>query len=351
MPRVFIIADDLTGALDSAVAFAAPGCLVVVARGAEAVPGALARAPDVLAVATASREIAPEVARARVAEVLSTLPLDDFDIVMKKIDSRLKGNTGPETEVLAEAMNSPRVIVSPAIPDMERIVRHGALTGSGVAEPIDVAARFLRPVEVPEVASDTDLDGCVSGAAQRVLWVGARGLALALSRSLGLRATQPPALDAPVLIVSGSRDPVTLAQLDALKGEVAVQEAPDGGVPEVSSAEALALSISEGGAGLDGAEAASRYAQGILRVAQELEPRSLLICGGETAHAVLDQMRVGSLEVTAELRPGLPLCRIEASWGPLHLVTKSGGFGAPGLLRDILRELRAGQAGTEGHCA
>lgn len=351
MPRVLIIADDLTGALDSAVAFAAPGCQVVVARGADGIPGALARAPDVLAVATASREIAPDLARARVAEVLAALPLDDFDIVMKKIDSRLKGNTGPETEVLVEVMSSPRVIVSPAIPDMGRVVRHGALTGSGVAEPIDIAARFLRPVEVPEVASDADLDGCVDGAAGRVLWVGARGLALALSRHAGLRPASPPVLNAPVLIASGSRDPVTLAQLDALRGAVTVEGAPDGAVPEVAPADALALSITDGGAGLDGAEAAARYAEGILRVAKDLRPRSLLICGGETAHAVLDQMLVGSLQVTAELRPGLPLCRIEAPWGPLHLVTKSGGFGVPGLLRDILRELRTGQGGTEGQCA
>ena len=61
-----------------------------------------------------------------------------------------------------------------------------------------------------------------------------------------------------------------------------------------------------------------------------------MICGGESAQAALDRLSVTSLQIIAELRPGLPLCRIDTAWGPVDIVTKSGGFGAPGLLAEIV---------------
>src|SRR6478735_9361344 len=86
--RVLIIADDLTGALDSAVAMTGAGLRCVVARRPADVAAALAERPDVLSVSTASREGTAEAARAAVAEALDaigTLP----EIVFKKVDSRL----------------------------------------------------------------------------------------------------------------------------------------------------------------------------------------------------------------------------------------------------------------------
>ena len=77
--RVLIIADDLTGALDSAVALTGAGLRCVVARRPADVPAALRERPDVLSVSTASREGGASAARAAVAAALDAvgaLPAD-----------------------------------------------------------------------------------------------------------------------------------------------------------------------------------------------------------------------------------------------------------------------------------
>lgn len=337
--RTLILADDLTGALDSAVGFARGGRKVLVARHPEAVADAMACTPDVLAVNTASREIASEAAARRVATALSSLDRDAFSIVMKKVDSRLKGNIAAETAVLTDWMTPSRRIASPAIPDMGRKVMSGALTGSGVAEPIPVARRFDGAVETPDIASEADLDALVTEGGTETLWIGARGLAFALARREGIAAPDRAALTGPLMIANGSRDPVTRAQIAALP--CAVTEAPDGRAPETPlPGEPLILSISDGGGSLTGEEAASRLADSIAHLAARHRPASLLICGGESAQAALDRIGISSLQVIAELRPGLPLCVVDAAWGKVRIVTKSGGFGAPDLLADILEETR-----------
>ena len=115
MPHVLIVADDLTGALDSSVAFAAPGRRVVVSLRPDALPAALARDAQVLVLTTASREIAHDAARARTEAALAGLDLARIPVVMKKVDSRLKGNTAVETAVLAKAMAPGACIACPPL--------------------------------------------------------------------------------------------------------------------------------------------------------------------------------------------------------------------------------------------
>ena len=71
--RVLIIADDLTGALDSAVTLTGAGLRCVVARRPGDIAAALALAPDVLSVSTASREGGAAAARAAVAAALDAV--------------------------------------------------------------------------------------------------------------------------------------------------------------------------------------------------------------------------------------------------------------------------------------
>lgn len=339
MAKALILADDLTGALDSAVGFADARHRVVVARSPEAVPEALNLAPDVLAVNTSSREIAPAEAAARVTMALEAVSPNAFKPVMKKVDSRLKGNVAAEAAVMATWYGAARAIACPAIPDMGRLVTSGALVGEGVQAPIPVAACFDGAVEVPDCTTDADLDALVASVEEPVLWIGARGLSFALARGAGSGVPDRASLRAPLMIANGSRDPVTRAQIAALPSGIAVIEAPDGVAPEVEISEGpLALSISEGGGGVSGQEAARRFAESVATYANRYHPAALLVCGGESAQAILDRLGVNSLQVTAELRPGLPLCEVQVGWGTMQIVTKSGGFGAPDLLAGLVKE-------------
>ena len=74
--RVLIIADDLTGALDSAVTLTGAGLRCVVARRPADVAAALAEEPDVLSISTASREGSAAEARAAVELLEGARPGD-----------------------------------------------------------------------------------------------------------------------------------------------------------------------------------------------------------------------------------------------------------------------------------
>lgn len=334
-----IVADDITGALDSAVGYSGADKTVVVASNPAAVPEALTYAPDVLAINTSSREVSVEDAARQVATALRYLDPTAIGTVLKKIDSRLKGNIGAETEVLNRWYEPERRIACPAIPEMGRCVTRGTLEGSGVVRPIPVASRFDSAVEVPDVASDADLDQLVRGAADRVLWIGARGIAFALARAAGVALPAVKRVQPPVMIINGSRDPVTQAQIAVLSDQASRIDAPDGIAPEIHSLSfPLVLSISDGGAGISGHEAATHFAASTARLVRENEPAALLICGGESAHAILDQLRISVLQVKAEIRPGLPLCEVQTECGRVQFVTKSGGFGTPTLLSEVLEE-------------
>ncbi len=110
--QVLIIADDLTGALDSVVAFANRGLRSVVLRHPAAMRGFDFSSVDVVAVSTGSRDGSVEAARAAVAQVVSALGGMRPAHVFKKVDSRLKGHVGAETAVLADGLGLTRLLVA-----------------------------------------------------------------------------------------------------------------------------------------------------------------------------------------------------------------------------------------------
>ncbi len=328
-PRLVIIADDLTGALDSAAPFAAVPGGVRVATCPGALAAALATSPGVLAVSTRSREISADAAQAQVAQVLAELPAGTA--VFKKVDSRLKGNVAAELAPFAGPL-----LVLPAIPDFGRLVRDGALTGFGVDSPVPVAGALgpaAARAEVPDTLTQPDIAAALAAASPETVLVGARGLAQALAARWGLAPVPlPGALPAPCRFVVGSTDPITTAQVAALRRdrpEITVTEAPSGEVPPPRGTPPLALIATAPGAPAERDAVAARFAAGLR---PWLAPaRGMLLTGGATAEAVLDALELTVLELAGEALPGLPLCRA----GGRVIVTKSGGFGAPGALLSL----------------
>ncbi|WP_198665173.1 four-carbon acid sugar kinase family protein [Tropicimonas sp. IMCC34011] len=345
MSRLLLIADDLTGALDTAVAFAGAGRRVAVARTPATAACLAAGRPDVLAVNLGTRDGSEAEARARMEAVCAAVDPSDFDIVLKKIDSRLKGHPGAETEVLAWAMSGPRCVVLPAIPAMGRVQRGGRIEGHGVERPIEIAPLFSSAVETPDAAGDEEIDRVVAGRSG-VLWVGASGLAGGLARTL-FPGDPPerPTLHGPLLMAIGSRDPITAAQIAALEG-IPVHAAPDGQVGDPALGRSVeVVRMTDGGAGRDGAAAGAVFAAGMAALIRQYRPASLLCCGGETANAILAELGIGELDLLAEISPGLPVCEVKLPWGRLALVTKSGGFGAPDVLAALARRCISGRFG------
>lgn len=347
--RALLIADDLTGALDSAVALTGAGLRCVVARRPRDIPAALALAPDVLSVSTASREGGAEAARAAVAAALEAVG-DLPEILFKKVDSRLKGHVRDEVDGLAGGSGRGRALVAPAIPGQGRVVAGGRLTGTGVAAPIEVAAIFRGAgltLDVPDTRSDADLDWALARAGDlgRTLLVGAAGLAAAVARSLapGAWSIPKPRIEAPLLLAIGSHDPITLAQVDRLAatGQVAAAVAPDGVCPAaLTGPAALVRLVPDGRRPFDPHAAGARFAEGIAQLVTSGGTRSLLGCGGETADSILGALGAGVLAIEGEILPGVPVSRILSDKRNLRLVTKSGGFGDEEALVSVVHAAR-----------
>ena len=119
MVEIAIIADDLTGACDTAVQFSKRGLSTIVVSDLEELNDAACKV-DVVVINTESRECNPEVAYERVSAVCNSLKRLQIHSLYKKLDSTLKGNIGSEIDALIDQYGFEAVILSPAFPEQGR---------------------------------------------------------------------------------------------------------------------------------------------------------------------------------------------------------------------------------------
>ncbi len=348
---VRIIADDLTGALDSAAPFAA-------ATGPLPVFWDLAPRSGSYALDTETRERST-------GERGWVEHLHGAKLAFKKIDSLLRGDTAAEIAACLEGGRFRSAIVAPAFPAQDRITRGGrqywrapdrswqpvdhdllaALRGRLAFDHARSAAAIGDGFTLCDAESEVDLAAIVAAGrrmAGPLLWCGSAGLARALAGT-----ARPPAFTpkAPLLMLVGSQHPSSQAQLETLAARrpslvvpLSTLE-PDAiatAVAEVAAAverdASVGLAITQPATSAAAARAA--MATGLALLAERVpQPGSLFVTGGETLHGLLQALGATSLLAIGELMPGVPLSRIGGGrWPDLAVVSKSGGFGAPDLL-------------------
>lgn len=135
MHAAVIVADDLTGAMDTAHGFAARGhgTAVLAAPGAYREEGPGAEASPVLGVNTESRYADRQRAADAVSDAIGAVPAE---VVYKKVDSTLRGNVGPEVDAALDAAGADFALVAPAFPAAGRTTEDGIhyVEGTPVAE-------------------------------------------------------------------------------------------------------------------------------------------------------------------------------------------------------------------------
>ncbi|EMA38666.1 four-carbon acid sugar kinase family protein [Halococcus hamelinensis] len=116
MPRVTVVADDLTGATDTGHSFAVRGAATRVAVRPESAADSTVRVVN-----TDSRYADPRTAAERVTEAV-----DGFDgVVYDKVDSTLRGNVVAEADAIMDATDARFGIVAPAAPELGRVTAGG----------------------------------------------------------------------------------------------------------------------------------------------------------------------------------------------------------------------------------
>ncbi len=359
-----VIADDLTGACDVAAALLPwPGGVSVYPDG-QAPP-----ATGGLAVRnTQSRTLPAAVAAARVRQVLESLARCGTDVLLKKIDTGLRGPLGAEIDAVLDALVAPRAFVLPAIPEVGRTTvggeqridgvpvhrtpfahdPHNPVLDARVAAVIAATARrtadsvyldsvrrpgglrraldaCTAPIVVIDAETDADLARGVTAVLERerpLVLVGSIGLARAVRAAEALRAGPPGGAVAGgggaggdvgdiagILVVIGSAHPVARAQRDDAQRRGAID---------------TVIEVPPAGGAAAGRQAARLVAAG--RTVALAAPEAVAI-GGEAG--VGADLREAVLEVLAGARPaGLLLVGGETAY---HVL---GGLGHPPLTVD-----------------
>jgi uncharacterized protein YgbK (DUF1537 family) len=333
-----LLADDLTGALDSAAAFSGVFGPVPVGWTDDA------EAP-VLALDSASRDMDATSARARVAALAPALA--DADLAFKKLDSLLRGHAAAEIAACIAAGRWDAVVVAPAFPAQGRVMRHGRQLAHGSDVGVDLA-RALSELGIPvahrragdglppgvslwDAESNADLAAIAALERRRVLWCGTAGLAGALARREG--AKRPPATNMrrPVVVLVGSDHPVALGQMAACGGPL------HSATPDIGHGAVVTVAIPPDTAR---AHAAMLIASGFAAMLARIDPPgTLVVVGGETLRAVCMALDAGGLTVDGEVAAGVATSRLRGGrWDGLRIVSKSGAFGDAGLLARLLEE-------------
>ena len=145
MRRIAIIADDLTGAADTAVQFCPyfeDTLLIAYDRLTREHADISGTSSQALAIFTDTRSLDANSARRRLADMAPLLKEMQLDWVYKKVDSCLRGNIGAETEVLMGKLGCDVSFIAPAFPVMGRTTVD------------DVHRVHGRPVDRTEIGRD-----------------------------------------------------------------------------------------------------------------------------------------------------------------------------------------------------
>lgn len=143
---VAIIADDLTGANDTALQFHIKGCSTQVLTNYDEIPQVLAHT-QVWAVSTESRNIDADEAKERAKSTASAIIKNlQTDNIYKKIDSTIRGNIAMEITGIIEATDYEACLIMPAFPNEGRITVGGYHLLKGV--PIE-RTEFARDPRAP----------------------------------------------------------------------------------------------------------------------------------------------------------------------------------------------------------
>ncbi len=427
--RLGVIADDLTGANDTGVQFARLGARTIVPLDWHNL-GSLGRRADVLVLSTDSRAASRGVAAQRARVAAQALRKGRVPAIYKKIDSTFRGNVGAELDAILEVYSAPLIIVAPSFPPAGRVVVNGKLTVGRIPVhqtaigrdpiapvrqshlPTILRAQSRRkvrhlPLETLRlpfsrlrqfiqawgkedgglVLADAVTAGDLSRLAhlilredlQRVV-VGSAGLAAALGPALtrkSRRRLRPAAARDPILVVVGSPNPTTLAQvawaerhglaavhaeikeilagrerfrleLERIVGKVRTELTADRDVILTLSHRSLSPTAKRRSLRPSASGTLSEFLGcATRRLARGEKLGALILSGGDIAVATCRALGADGIVLGGEVEAGVPWGRLLGGEHPhLPIITKAGGFGARDVFRAAIRFLRRGRPRT-----
>lgn len=355
MTSVRILADDLTGALDSAVRFCGDAGPLPVMWRTDAVSGG-----DGLALSAGTRALDPDAAALRAGRAAQFV-FDTRHLCFMKIDSLLRGHVAAELAAILRGPRFDAVVLAPAYPALGRVTREGRqylrvgagdcfeqtgpdlfaeLAYRGIA--CFSSAERVRTASGPAVwiadaGTQDDLQDIVETARgwdRRTLWCGTGGLAGALAMRPE-PAFQPRA--GSLLIVCGTNHDVALSQMSALarydrNGVVACRPGA-----EVEAVDLINRRLAAGNwvalqpdlVPTTPEKAAPAIESMLSRLLPRIDrPEAIFVMGGETLQACCRVLDANALTVHGSAETGIPVSILSGGiWYGTTVYSKSGAFG------------------------
>lgn len=262
---LLVIADDVTGALDTGVQFAARGAATRVMTDPACIHAGIWESVQVLVLMLNTRHVAPKDAYNMVYRAVREALDSGCRYIYKKTDSALRGNIGSELSAVMDAAGMDSLPFVQSFPKMNRITQNGIhyIDGIPVAEsvfgqdpfepvrhssiaeiiheqtnkPVVLCPEGQFPtasgIHVYDAATDSDLRaiGNRLGSDGLRISAGCAGFASVLADVLDLNGEPPalPVMEPPLFVVCGSVNPITIRQMDVAEqnGFVRVRLTPE----------------------------------------------------------------------------------------------------------------------------
>jgi uncharacterized protein YgbK (DUF1537 family) len=371
--NILALADDATGALEIGARFGEAGIDSRVCFELDA-----AWSDGALVIDTETRPQSGERAGAVIRSIAKRAKQRGIAHIYKKIDSTLRGPIAAEFRALLDVWPELPLVYAPAYPALGRTVRAGELYVDGrplndtafaadllnpsressiakllhetgaevvVVRSADELRRMLAPGRILVCDGETNRDledvaAAIDGTPFLLAGTAAMAAVWAGRLTGGSRRNWAPA--SPVrtcLVVNGSLHPASREQL-ATSGIPML--AHDPALHPGDSGRRLAAWISEHRwaslcagppCSADPLAVASHTARVVTHAIREAAPDCLVVFGGATLFAVLQELNISEAEPHVEILPGAPASTIRSP--EMLLVTKAGGFGASDYLLRI----------------
>lgn len=412
--ELLILADDLTGALDTGIQFVAAGASTRVVLDPHYDLRQVDPDVQVLVVDTESRHIAQEDAADLIRGIVRQAVELSVSCIYKKTDSALRGNVGAELGAALEASGADQLHFIPAYPKTKRTTKNGThyIDGIPVGESVFRNDPF-NPVLCSRVANilsegsglpmisvkkeepsgdfpgiqiyDAETDADILERSRELqskgklfLLAGCAGFASVLSELMELRSKPAETLELPgaFLMACGSVNPITREQVKEAvesgrfryfpippeeslvphwftaeeKGRAQVQVWADC----LSRGERCILDTND----IPGRITALEYAQqqgwtledvrhkipiamgeALRALLEKGVEATLMVTGGDVLMGFMKEMAICEIEPVQELFTGTVLSYVRIQGKKQPLISKSGGFGSPDLLLQLLEKL------------
>ncbi len=321
---IAVIADDLTGAAELAGIGHRFGLKTVLTRDDDIVDDV-----ELWIACTDSRSLPEAKARLRTRQIAERIISAQPEWIFQKTDSVLRGHVMMELLMLMEMTGKKTAVLSPANPSLGRTIQNGAyfvnnipvheagfatdpefpVTSNNVVSMLGATMAGLQQngITIAEAETDEDTEAWASRLQANTLPAGGSDFFKALLQRQYSRQPQPSqAWNKPLLLISGTRYPQRRAAWKNWKAglyELSLNGDDNKELPDV--ADKIIIAFEQGVSDRSAMELRQYLASKVAALIRTIPQPELVIEGGATAAAILDELKENILWPIEELAQGV----------------------------------------------